>query len=296
MRVVCIGECMVELAPAGDGLLRQGFAGDSFNTAWYLRQLRPDWTVDYVSRVGTDAISGAMLDFMHGAGIGTAHVARVADRTVGLYLITLDEGERSFSYWRGQSGARGLADDPVALGLALQGADLVVFSGITLAILTPDRRAVLLAALQDCAGLVAFDPNMRPRLWPDKATMAAAVAEAASVAEIVLPSFDEEQALHGDADPQATLARYHALGPATVVVKNGGGRVWAASGIGAGGGVWYDPAAIEPIDTTAAGDSFNAGFLVAHMTGSGLIEAMAAGSALAARVIRQPGALVPPVT
>ena len=94
MRVVCIGECMVELAPAGDGLLRQGFAGDSFNTAWYLRQLRPDWVVDYVSRVGVDAISGAMLDFMAGAGIGTAHVARVADRTVGLYLITLNKGER----------------------------------------------------------------------------------------------------------------------------------------------------------------------------------------------------------
>ncbi len=289
MRIVCIGECMVELAPAGDGLLRQGFAGDTFNTAWYLRQLRPDWAVDYVSRVGTDAISGAMLGFMDGAGIGTAHVARVADQTVGLYLISLDKGERSFSYWRGQSAARGLADDPGALAAALAGADLVVFSGITLAILTPERRVVLLASLRDCAGTVTFDPNMRPRLWPDRAQMAAAVAEAAGVADIVLPSFDEEEALHGDASPEVTLARYHAMGPSTVVVKNGGGRVWAT------GGVWYDPAPVEPVDTTAAGDSFNAGFLVARLTGLGLTEAMAAGAALAAGVIRQPGALVPAV-
>jgi len=277
---------MVELAPAGDGLLRQGFAGDTFNTAWYLRQLRPDWTVDYVSRVGVDAISDAMLAFMGDAGIGTTHVLRVPDRTVGLYLISLSKGERSFSYWRGQSAAKGLADVPVAVSAALEGADLVVFSGITLAILTPERREVLLEALRGCSGLVAFDPNMRPRLWADKAEMAAAVAAAAAVADIVLPSFDEETALHGDADPLVTVARYHALGVETVVVKNGGGRVCAT------GGVSFDPVPVEPVDTTAAGDSFNAGFLVARLNGASLRDAVAAGSALAARVIRQPGALV----
>ena len=122
MRVVCVGECMVELAPAGDGLLRQGFAGDTFNTAWYLKRLRPDWQVDYLSAVGSDAISDAMLGFMAAAGIGTDHVARRTERTVGLYLITLDKGERSFSYWRSQSAARTLADDPVALAHGMAGA------------------------------------------------------------------------------------------------------------------------------------------------------------------------------
>ena len=287
MRVVCIGECMVELAPAGGGLLRQGFAGDTFNTAWYLKRLRPGWTVDYVSRVGTDAISGDMLGFMAAAGIGTDHVARVADRTVGLYLISLDKGERSFSYWRGQSAARGLADDPAALTAALAGAGLAVFSGITLAILTPERRAVLLAALRECGAVVAFDPNMRPRLWADRGEMADWVARAAAVADIVLPSFDEEQALHGDATPEVTLARYAGLGVPLVVVKNGGGRMRAT-------GATFDPAPVQPVDTTAAGDSFNAGFLAAHLDGALRVDALAQGAALAARVIQQLGALVEP--
>ena len=40
-RILCIGECMVELAPTDDGTYRQGFAGDTFNMAWYLRRLLP---------------------------------------------------------------------------------------------------------------------------------------------------------------------------------------------------------------------------------------------------------------
>ena len=49
------------------GHIRMGFAGDTFNTAWYLRQLRPDWLTQFVSRIGTDKVSNAMLEMMQGA-------------------------------------------------------------------------------------------------------------------------------------------------------------------------------------------------------------------------------------
>lgn len=291
-RIVCVGECMVELAPAGQGLLQQGFAGDTFNAAWYLRRRLPaDWTVDYLSAVGRDAISEAMLRFMADAGIGTDHVARIEGATVGLYLISVQDGERSFSYWRGQSAARQLADDPARLEAGLAGAALVVFSGITLAILAPAARAALLQALgrvRARGATLAFDPNMRARLWPDTATMAAAVSEAARLADIVLPSFDEEQATFGDADPQATIARYRGLGAGVVVVKNGSGPMLGWDGAFHS----HQPPAITAVDTTAAGDSFNAGFLAASLTGAPLAEAMARGAALAGQVILQPGALV----
>lgn len=291
-RIVCVGECMVELAPAGQGLLRQGFAGDTFNAAWYLRRRLPGAaTVEYLSAVGRDAISDAMLRFMADAGIGTGHVARIESATVGLYLISVQDGERSFSYWRGQSAARQMASDPERLGAGLAGASLVVFSGITLAILTPAARATLLAALRQAragGAILAFDPNMRARLWPDPATMRAAVSEAAGLADIVLPSFDEEQATFGDKDPEATIARYRGLGAGVVVVKNGSGPMLGWDGAFHR----HQPPAITPVDTTAAGDSFNAGFLAARLAGAPLAEAMAEGAALAGQVILQPGALV----
>lgn len=293
-RFVSIGECMVEMAPQPDGHYAMGYAGDTFNTAWYARAcLPPGWQVDYLTAVGQDAVSDRMVDFMAAAGIGTAHVTRANGRTVGLYLIQLQGGERSFCYWRSASAARTLADDPVSVADALSGAHLAYSSGITLAILEPAARAHLAKALTRAraAGTrVAFDPNLRPRLWPSEAAMCEAITQAAGLADIVLPSFEDEARHFGDATPEATAARYHTAGAATVVVKDGAGEILYSD---PNGQQRYSPPPISPVvDTTAAGDSFNAGFLAAWATGQGAAAAMAAGAAVAGRVIGARGALV----
>ncbi|SLN20153.1 sugar kinase [Roseisalinus antarcticus] len=295
-RIAAIGECMIEMAPTGPaGLYRMGFAGDTLNTAWYLRQLLPAADrIDYVTAVGRDAASDQMLDFLRGADLGVDHIARSSDRTVGLYMIQLQDGERSFSYWRGQSAARTLADDPAALTEALSGADLAVFSGITLAILPPAGREALLEALAELrgrGGTIVFDPNLRPRLWASPSEMTGAITRAAAVSDIALPSHEDEAAWFGDADPEATAARYAGSGVGCVIVKNGPGPVLARV---AGVQTWHETQAVETVvDTTAAGDSFNAGYLAAQLQGRSIDEAVAAAAGLAGRVIRSHGALVP---
>jgi 2-dehydro-3-deoxygluconokinase len=286
---------MVELAPAGDGLYRRGFAGDTFNTAWYLRRLlAPAWTVAYGTCVGDDALSGQMLDFMAEAGIATDGIRRVPDRTVGLYMIELSDGERSFTYWRSNSAARLLASDPAWLGRLLRGADLVVLSGITLAVLPPEHRPALLAALREAragGGRIAFDPNLRPKLWPDAPTMCATVSSAAEVADILLPSFEDERSFFGDTGPEATVQRYRGHGAGAVVVKNGPDEITAWDA--AEGRATLVPPKLKARDTTAAGDSFNAGFLSARLNGANLVDALREGARLAGHVCRFPGALVP---
>jgi len=117
-RFLAIGECMIEMSVAGDGLYRMGFAGDTFNTAWYLRRLLPPGVeVAYLSAVGDDAPSRRMEGFMRDAGLVPELAVREGG-AVGLYMISLKDGERSFSYWRANSAARSLADDLDALGLA----------------------------------------------------------------------------------------------------------------------------------------------------------------------------------
>ena len=138
-RFVSIGEAMVEFSRNDDGQWRQAFAGDTLNVAWAMRALGgPDRAVDYVTRVGTDGFSRRFLDFLGDAGIGAEAIGRDPDRAMGLYTIETDaEGERSFTYWRGQSAARRLMEDESALDRALDDAALVYLSGITLAILGP---------------------------------------------------------------------------------------------------------------------------------------------------------------
>ena len=294
-RIVCIGECMVELAQAGPGTYRRGFAGDTFNTAWYARRLLPQAAkVGYVSCIGDDAMSDQMARFMEDAGIETGHLHRIPGRSVGLYMISTRDGERSFSYWRDTSAARSLADDPARLDRALDGADMAHVSGITLAILPPEGRTRLCAALDRAraAGTtVSFDTNLRPRLWEDEAAMRDGLTRGAAAADIVLPSFDEEQGLFGDATPEDTIARYRKGGAGTVVVKNGAAEVtfWSdATGIDR-----LQPAPVESVvDTTAAGDSFAGALLAGLATGTDLRDAVRAASDLSGRVIQAPGALV----
>lgn len=293
--VLSIGECMVEMAPRADGGYSRNFAGDTFNTVWYMRQLLPaEQAVDYCSGAGSDGISAEMLAFIAGSGIGTAHIRTVPGRTVGLYMISLSNGERSFSYWRSQSAARLLAEDRAWLQAAVAGKALIIFSGITLAILSPDHRNTLLDVLSEArrdGATIAFDPNMRLRLWDDALQITEAVTRAAMVADIVLPSFDEDSQYFGDANPLSTIERYRAAGVSTVVVKNGPERIFAWDE--SEGAVEFQPKPVaEVVDSTAAGDSFNAGFLSARLAGKALMPAIEAGAALSAKVIGARGALV----
>ncbi|QPM92409.1 2-dehydro-3-deoxygluconokinase (plasmid) [Pseudooceanicola algae] len=286
---------MVELSPGVDPLdLRSGFAGDTYNTAWYLRRIRPDWTVRYVTSVGQDALSETMLGQMRAAGIDTDHIRQLPDRTVGLYLITVRDGERSFSYWRDQSAARMLAADQGQLDRALTGADVIYLSGITLAIIGAAGRAVLQQSLKvahDRGALVVFDPNLRPRLWQDTRTMCDAITDMAALCDIVLPSFEDEATFFGDADPAATLARYQRGLTRTVIVKNGPDAV-IYDHCGQTGSVAPTPIA-ETVDTTSAGDSFNAGAMAALLSGADPEVAIRLGSEIAAQVVCNRGALVP---
>ncbi|MCA0870809.1 sugar kinase [Seohaeicola saemankumensis] len=293
---LALGECMVEIAPAGDGLFRRGFAGDTFNTAWYARRLLgPDWTVAYGSCIGDDAISAEMSAFMAEQGIDTGALRVIPDRTVGLYMISVDNGERSFSYWRGQSAARRLAENAEWLAQLLAGRDVIHFSGITLAILPPDGRQVLCSALAQAraaGATVAFDTNLRPRLWDSPQAMRDGLQLGASVADVVLPSFDEETGLFGDATPDDTVARYRAAGAGLVAVKDGAGplTLWSDTD----GTIRRTPAPVARIvDTTAAGDSFAAALLAGLATGQTAETAADHAMALAGQVIQAPGALVP---
>lgn len=291
--VLSLGEAMLELSPRGDDQWRMGVAGDTLNTAWYLRAALPKtWPVGYLTRLGTDAFSDQISDFIASAGIDTRAISRDPQRGCGLYAISLLNGERSFTYWRGQSAARHLADDRDALARAMAPARVIYLSGITLAILHGQGRENLLDLLRARPKnvVLAFDPNIRPRLWSDPEAMRQTLTAVAALSDLVLPSFDDESAHFGDTSPEDTLHRYQDHGATEVVVKNASGTILAAAGPDR---FHHDPAPVTPIDSTGAGDSFNGGYLAARLQGRGVDQALRCGAGLAARVIRHPGALIP---
>ncbi len=293
--VAAVGECMVEFAPDGQGGWKMGFAGDSFNTLWTMRGLLSDAdTLDYVSAFGDDEFSRQQLAFFTAHGIGIAASPRVAGGRPGLYAITLKGAERSFTYWRSDSVARQLADDSAALSQSLAGRDLIYFSGISLAILPGPSRDVLMATLakaRQAGSVVAFDPNYRPRLWPSADEAREAIEAAAEIADIVLPTFDDERQLFGDADVQATARRLANLGVGEGVVKNG-----PMPAIVFAGGGFAEVAAVtdaKAVDTSGAGDAFNGAYLAARLKGQEPLAAAEFAHRIAALAISVRGALTP---
>jgi len=296
-KIACIGEVMIEMVLQDDGGAALNVAGDTYNTAVYLAQ-RLQGTpaaVSYVTALGQDSFSLRAMTRMQAEGIDTACVERRADKSIGLYAIETDgAGERSFTYWRSDSAARTMFQAPCTVDLrVLADFDLIYLSGITLAILPPLMRTALLAALDACrrgGALVAYDSNHRPRLWES-----AAVARETNIAmwqrtDIALPSVDDESVIHDDDSEAAALARLAGYGLTRGALKRG--PTGPAPLVGRYDGPPF-PAVTQVVDTTAAGDSFNAGYLAAIVQGQSADRAMMAGHMLAAHVVQRRGAIVP---
>ncbi|WP_303977139.1 sugar kinase [Dongia mobilis] len=293
--IASIGECMVEFAPDGNGAWRMGFAGDTFNTLWTLRGLLPATVrTDYVSAFGDDDFSRRQLAFFADHGIGTAESPCLKGGRPGLYAITLDGHERSFTYWRSDAVARRLADDPSLLLASLARRDLIYFSGITLAILAPPARALLMSALTEARAAgsrLAFDPNYRARLWPGIDEARIAITAALQLADIALPTHDDEKQLFGDTDPDATVRRLLGHKVPEFVVKDGGNPAL----LGTASGV-EEISAVKPVqlvDTSGAGDAFNGAYLSARLQGQKPSAAAMAAHRVASVAIGVRGALTP---
>ena len=294
MKILSIGECMAEFSPDEQlGKFNLGFAGDTFNTAWYIANNHADVDSAYFSKVGDDELSDQMLKFMSDNQVDTTYIKTVAGATIGLYLISLVDGERTFSYWRNKSAATFLGQNVDDVGNAMKKQDMIYFSGITLAILDQNSRENLFSCLKSArrAGKkIAFDPNLRPKLWNDKKEMCDVIMAGANLSDIILPSFEDEATWFLDADPMSTLARYQNVGAETVVVKNAGDPVsfWSQHGTGT-----YLVESVEKIiDSTAAGDSFNAEILVGLLREIPLADAINNAANLAKKVLMGQGALV----
>ncbi len=286
---------MIELSPLGGGTFKRAFGGDTLNTTVYLSRLGIATT--YVTALGDDAISDEMIASWQAERIDTSEVLRVPSTVPGLYMIERDaKGERSFLYWRDQAPARRLFDlsDDATLD-RLAGFDWLYFSGITLSLYGDTGRQRLIELLREArrrGARVAFDGNYRPRGWPDAASARDAFVQILPLIDLAMPTAEDEAALFGDADPQQTLARLSAAGLREIVVKAGpAGCLLSSNGEIA---EVKPQTVLKPIDTTAAGDSFNAGYLAARIKGAAMVDAAAAGHRLAGAVIMSPGALIAP--
>lgn len=301
MSVAIIGECMLELTHSNlanterSRTMHMSFGGDTLNTAIYLS--RNDVDVNYVTGLGDDVMSDWLVEQWESEGIDCSLVTRMPNSVPGMYMINVaDDGERSFLYWRDSSPASRLFDDAeriAELAQALKKFSHIYLSGISLAILSDPSRARFIELLTDyrkSGGRLIFDGNYRPNLWPNSAVAQQAYTQMYQITDIALPTLEDEEMLFGFDTAEQVLQAISGHGVPEIVVKMGGEGCLAFYNDGS---EYVSANPTTPVDTTAAGDSFNAGYLSARLHGYDVRDACIAGHELASKVIQHRGAIIP---
>lgn len=274
--ILAMGEPLAEFAAEEPGELgevrsfQMGWGGDTSNLL--IAAARLGARCGYISRVGQDGFGESFLSLWSKEGIDTSAVTVDPEGFTGIYFVTMDsQGEREFTYYRRESAASRLRPEDVEAGYLGRGRIFHV-SGITQAISASARRATDHAlALADRAGMiVSYDANIRPALRP--------VPDLLEVFERSLPFVDvlflseqDAQLLYPDLDVDAILSTTLTRGPEVVALTQGDKGCLVATEEGP---VHDVPAhAIEPVDTTGAGDAWAGAFLVEWSNGASPEEA-----------------------
>ncbi len=300
-KLAVIGECMIELSQQGRDMNR-GFGGDTLNTAVYVARQVPEQAlrVDYVTALGNDSFSREMIAAWQSESLHTDLIQRMENKLPGLYVIETDpQGERTFYYWRNDAAARYWLEGKRAEAICQQLAhyDYLYLSGISLAILSPKSRETLYALLADCrknGGKIIFDNNYRPRLWQSPQEAQSAYQAILACTDIAFLTLDDETLLWGEASVADVIARTRQAGVSEIVIKRGADACLVAHGcepLQEIPAVRLPPSAI--VDTTAAGDSFSAGYLAVRLTGGSTTAAAQRGHLTASTVIQHRGAIIP---
>ncbi|MFQ1015069.1 sugar kinase [Avibacterium paragallinarum] len=298
-KIAIIGECMIELNGEPFGNMWQTYGGDTLNTATYLARVShsQDIAVHYITAMGADKLSQQMIQHWQQDHINTDNVLIDPHRQAGLYLIQLDKfGERTFLYWRSESAARYLLQHPdyAQVQQQLSEMDMIYLSGISLAILPDADRYALIAQLKQLASQgvrIAFDSNYRPKLWESVEKTQEIYTALLPFIDLALVTFDDEQALWGDSETAQSVQRLKDFGVKNIVLKQGKDGALFCDAQGNEQHIATTPVA-NVVDTTSAGDAFNAGFLNGYLREKSPQQCCQQGNQVAGIVIQHKGAII----
>ncbi len=286
VKILCIGEVMLELSDMGGGLYRKSYAGDTFNVAHYLNVVSHGRIqAEYLTAIGVDAQSDACLEFLKDKGVLTSRCLRDPNRTLGLFILSNDDhGEKQYAYWRGQSAARAIFDQIQDLSSY----DLIYFSGITAAITEHKDNLItsIMNARQQGAKIV-YDFNYRQLLWGAQAARDFA-GRVLPHTDIIKISGEELENLY----PGEKIGGLSNMYPHAEWVLTCGGEkaeVWCKGDLVAQ--KIFRP--IEKIiDSSAAGDAFIATYIAAKLDDINPVSALVRAHAVASQVVCAKGSIV----
>ena len=289
--IVALGEAMVEFnqTDQADGrAYLQGFGGDTSNAL--IAAARQGAQGAYITKLGDDEFGRMCLGLWIEEGIDTEGVGIDPAAPTGIYFVRHRRDGHTFSYLRTGSAASRMRPADVPASLIARARYLHV-SGISQAISTSATETVLHAiGIARASGVkVAYDPNLRLKLWPLDRAREVIVATMPLV-DYFLPSLDDVLLVSGLNEPEPILDWCHRQGAKTVIFKLGKEGSWVSDGANRTRVAAFP---VEAVDTTGAGDCFDGSLLARLAAGDDVVAAARWASAAAALTTTGYGAVAP---
>lgn len=255
--ILALGEPMIEFNQTqADGQFLLGFGGDTSNAA--VAAARSGARTGYLTALGADAFGQRFLELWRREGIDCSRVTIDRQAATAVYFVTHGENGHDFSYLRAGSAASRMnpADLPTNY---IASAQILHLSGISQAISASaaDAGFAAIDAAKAAGRLVSYDTNLRLKLWP-LARARAIIHEAMRFADIALPGLEDAQQLTGAEDPDTIADFYLRLGAQIVALTLGKSGCLIATPASR---LRVPSIAVEALDATGAGDTFDGAFL-----------------------------------
>jgi len=288
--IVSLGEPMYEFSqiPGEGNRYLQGFGGDTSNAI--IAAARQGAKVAYVTRLGDDEFGQQFLALWRAEDVDTSGAGIDPEAHTGVYFIHHGPQGHVFSYLRNDSAASRMRPEYLPLGL-IRRARFFHTSAISQAISASACDAVFAAidAARSAGAQIAYDSNLRLRLWP-LARAKAVIGTTIGLADYFLPSLDDVKALSGLAQPEAILDWSHRLGAKYVALKLGPDGALASDGVRRERIAAHE---VDCVDATGAGDCFAGSLLARLARGDDFWQAVRYANAAAALSTTGYGAVAP---
>ena len=233
--------------------------------------------VVFASRVGTDLWGDYCLQPLHAAGIDISHVRRDPSLKTGVTISLTSASDRALITYIGSIAAVTESDVSDAL---LATAQHLHVSSYFLQSALRGGCARLFARARQRGLTTSLDPGFDPlERWDGELPVLLRDLD------VFLPNEFELAAIAACSEPGAALCALE-NGRTRTVVKLGRSGAMAREG---GATIHVRAFPVTPVDTTGAGDSFNAGFLHAFLRHKSLRECLLFGNAAGALSTRALG-------
>jgi 2-dehydro-3-deoxygluconokinase len=285
--IVAIGECLVEFVELEDGKYAQSYAGDTLNTLFYASRL--GLKTGYVTAIGQDPFSEGIELLLDTEKIDRT-ISASDDGVNGMYFVLGASGQKRYHFLRKHSAATRMLEHIDKSKLRAYLLKTKVFHLSLTSIGIQSERDRLIDLLSRIAGdvKISLDSNYRAAVWADREDAQHWYEKVLPFVSMLFVTDTDHEAIYGKEDFVHAIKRYQGFGINRLAYR-----------MGERGSILFDGKAqtikavedVKVIDTTGAGDAYNAGFIHAMLQGRSFKECGEFATACAATAIEDSGGM-----